>query len=71
MRSIAFALIAAALVFLAGCGSLDPLVVVHPGGSQPDPKQAAWHRCLFGTRWVAVNPPQNYDSPENKSKTMP
>lgn len=56
MRSIGLALSAAGFLFLSGCGCLDPLVVVHPLGSQPDPDQPAWNRFLCGTRYVPAGP---------------
>jgi len=58
MRIMGKATIAILLVTLAGCGCLEPISEGPHirAGATPDPEQSAWHRCLFGTRFVPVVP---------------
>ena len=55
MRKLNVALVAAGFVFLSGCGCLETWKDggwPHYGGGGPDPDQAGWHQCLFGTRYL-------------------
>lgn len=55
-----FTLLFACLVFLqTGCGCLERMAegTEVRTGARPDPEQAEWHRCLFGTRYIPVLPP--------------
>jgi hypothetical protein len=50
------------LTAVSGCGWL-PMDRPPTGGRfsvnySPDPTQPAWHRLLFGTRWLAEGPAQ-------------
>jgi hypothetical protein len=61
-RLIVPVVVAVALLGASGCGLLptdrpptdNPYVVSY----FPDDRQPAWHRLLFGTRWIAEGPPQ-------------
>jgi hypothetical protein len=59
MRNSALALVAVCLVLLSGCGCLENYEdrnLTRYGGGGPDPDQPAWHRCLFGTRFLPGRP---------------
>lgn len=59
MRKIVLVLIAAGFVSPAGCGCLgtwEDRNLTRYGGGGPDPDQSAWHKCLFGTRYLPGRP---------------
>lgn len=64
MRNIALAIIAASLGFVSGCGCGHWQTCNRPGSMMTsDPEQAEWHRCLFGTRYVPVVAPCQFNNP--------
>ncbi len=55
-------LLTVASTTLSGCGLLPtdkpPTGGLYSVSYSPDPKQPAWERILFGTRWIGEGPPQ-------------
>jgi hypothetical protein len=69
MRLIATALLVICLGPLAGCGCLETDVDQRIGGGGPDPDQPAWHRCIFGTRYLPYTPPLERPEPDPDQPT--
>ena len=61
-RRVSRIVLSFAVLAVGGCGLLPtdrpPTDNPHSVSYFPDDRQPAWHRVLFGTRWIAEGPPQ-------------